>query len=522
MILHDVKQGTPEWHVLRANHNTASEASAMMGFSRITSRSELLHLKATGTEKEFSEWAQKHLLDKGHAIEALALVIAEGILGEELYPCTGTSEEFPSLLASFDGINMAETIIWENKSWNEEKAAKVREGLVPIEDVYQVVQQLIVSRAERCLYMVTDGTQERTVHLFVELLPEDEQKLHRGWQQFNEDRAAYVPAVAKPVVTAAPISGLPAINYQLNGLALTSNLAAFRAAAEKAVEDSKQELVTDQDFADREALVKRFSEAEDKIKLVREQVIGEIKDVDVFHRELGEIGELIRQARLAGEKQVDARKAQIKLDIKTNAEKALNEHILAINTRLDVVVLPQIVANFAGVMKGKRTIVTLQDAADTELARLKIEANELAENVEANLITLRERAPDHQFLFADLQQLVLKAPEDLLAVIDNRLAEHKRQLQEKADREAEQQLVQQPPAPVAQHAASSGRQVQQSNNQRYRAVVTDKSALVQAIADGLATEDLLQVDQAALDSLMNDPKQARLPGVRTEKIPAAA
>ncbi|MCC3679201.1 YqaJ viral recombinase family protein [Staphylococcus epidermidis] len=522
MIIHDVKQGTPEWHALRANHDTASEASAMMGFSRNTSRTELLRLKATGSEKEFSDWTQKHLLDKGHAIEALALAIAEKILGEELYPCTGTSEEFPRLLASFDGINMAETVIWENKSWNEAKAEEVRGGVVPLEDQFQVVQQLVVSRAERCLYMVTDGTEENTVHLFVTLDPADEQKLHRGWQQFNEDRANYAPAEVKPQVIAAPVAGLPPINYKLNGLALTSNLAAFRAAAEKAVEESKRELATDQDFADREALCKRFGEAEEKIKLVREQVIGEIKDVDTFCRELGEIGEMIRQARLAGEKQVSARKEQIKLEIRNKAEKALTDHILAINTCLAVVTLPQIVANFAGAMKSKRTIATLQDAVDTELARAKIQANELAEMIEANLVTVQQRAPNHQFLFADLQQLVLKAPEDLLAVIDNRLVEHERQQREKAEREAAANQAQAPQVAASAAVPPAANQAQPARGQRFRAVVFDKSALIQAIADGHATEDLLMVDQAALDSLMNDPNQPRLPGVRAEKVPAAA
>lgn len=173
---------------------------------------------------------------------------------------------------------------------------------------------------------------------------------------------------------------------------------------------------------------------------------------------------------------------------------------------------------------------TLQDAVDTELAHVKIEANELAEMIEANLATVEQRAPDHQFLFADLQQLVLKMPEDLQAVIDNRLAEHERQQREKAERELREKAEQEAEAnraqvqPVAAEDASTAPATiaKPARGQRFRAVVVDKSALIQAIADGHATEDLLIVDQAALDSLMNDPNQARLPGVRAEKVPAAA
>lgn len=61
------------------------------------------------------------------------------------------------------------------------------------------------------------------------------------------------------------------------------------------------------------------------------------------------------------------------------------------------------------------------------------------------------------------------------------------------------------------------------DNRQWHAVVTDKSALIAAIAAGYGTEDLLIIDQAALDSLANDERQAmELPGVRAEPVPAAA
>lgn len=57
----------------------------------------------------------------------------------------------------------------------------------------------------------------------------------------------------------------------------------------------------------------------------------------------------------------------------------------------------------------------------------------------------------------------------------------------------------------------------------WRARVTDKSALIAAIAAGYGTEDLLIIDQAALDSLADDERQAmQLPGVIAEPVPASA
>ncbi|MFO6277775.1 Heme peroxidase, partial [Pseudomonas aeruginosa] len=58
---------------------------------------------------------------------------------------------------------------------------------------------------------------------------------------------------------------------------------------------------------------------------------------------------------------------------------------------------------------------------------------------------------------------------------------------------------------------------------QWRARVVDKSAFIAAIAEGLATEDLLVVDQPALDSLANSKGQTlNLPGVIVEKAPAKA
>lgn len=63
----------------------------------------------------------------------------------------------------------------------------------------------------------------------------------------------------------------------------------------------------------------------------------------------------------------------------------------------------------------------------------------------------------------------------------------------------------------------------QQDTCQWRAVVVDKSALIAAIAAGYGTEDLLIIDQAALDSLANDARQSlELAGVRAEPVPAAA
>lgn len=546
MIIHEVIQGSPEWNALRAVHDTASEAPAMMGASKYQSRTELMQQKKTGSSAEVSASQQK-LFDRGHATEAAARKIVESMLGEDLYPITASEG---NLLASVDGIDMAETLLFEHKLWNESLANQVRAGSLEPHYYWQLEQQLLVTGAERVIFVCSDGTEDNFEYMYYTPVAGRAQELLNGWEQFNIDLANFTPTEVKAATVAAPVVNLPTINYKLDGLALTSNLDLFRKAAEQAVEDSKKELKTDQDFANRDALNKSFGEAENKIKVLQEQVIGEFQDIAKFTRELGEIGELIRQARLAGEKQVTARKEAIKLEIRNGGVDAFTAHVEAINKRLGKVQLPAIAADFAGVMKGKRTIATLQDAVDTELARVKIIANDLAEKIETNLATLREDSVGYEYLFRDAQELVLKENDHLKAIITTRVTEQKRIEKERADAEelARQEEIDRinrgdpdpafaealltpaaTPEPVAAQAEApaapapargNGSSMRQAST--WHAVVVDKSALIAAIAAGFGTEDLLIIDQAALDSLANDKRQAlELAGVVAEPVPAS-
>ena len=76
MISHNVIQGSPEWHALRAEHFNASEAPAMMGESKYMSRAQLIRQKATGVVPEVDAATQRRF-DAGHDTEAKARAILE-------------------------------------------------------------------------------------------------------------------------------------------------------------------------------------------------------------------------------------------------------------------------------------------------------------------------------------------------------------------------------------------------------------------------------------------------------------
>lgn len=430
MITINKKQGSDEWKADRASQRNASEASIIMGVHDNVKRDELIHMKATGTEQEFSAWVQKNVLDKGHAVEALARPIIENDLGDDLFPVVGCSDD-EYLHASYDGLTFDQTTVWECKQWNKAKAESVSQNKVPECDYWQVVQELAVSGAEQAIYTVTDGTEENTVSAEMKRSEADIKKLYSAWAQFDEDLAAYKTKLTAGEIEqpkqaqSEVIRDLPAVTYKMNGLALTSDLPAFRQQAEALIEKSKQPLETDDDFATAETLVKVFKSAEDKLAGIAEQVLGEVQDIDAFTKDLKQIQEQIRQARLATDKQVKSEKDRRRIEIINKAQHDLNNHIQAQQAKLDGYALPAYQADFVGAMKGKKTIDSLQSAANDELARAKIDISQRADEMQRNLKSFTALAADHKFLFADIQQLLWKEEGDFVAMVKSRIADHK-------------------------------------------------------------------------------------------------
>lgn len=419
----EVQQGSEAWLRARSKHHTASEAPIMMGASRKATRADLLRMKATGDEQEHSRWVKEVLFERGHDVESAARPIAEKIIGEDLYPVTATDDGY--LLASFDGITMLEDVIWECKQWNEAKAAVVREGRCPAEDYWQVVQQLAVSGAERCLYMVTNGTEEGTVTCWVDPDADDIEHLRASWAQFDKDLAEWQPADPTKHLEGDTPDDLPVLRVQVTGSVTASNLEEYRERALAIFRGINTDLQTDQDFATAETTVKWCKSVEQKIEQAKEATLAQTADIDQVMRTLDELRAECRKTRLGLEKSVKTEKEQRRSEIAHSARQQLQAHIDEINSGLGKVQLPEIPCDIAGAMKGKKTIDSLRAAADQAVADAKIEASRIGQKMQAGLAVLREEAQGYEGLFRDAQSLVQKDTEDLRAVIRDRIREQK-------------------------------------------------------------------------------------------------
>lgn len=432
-MIHDLAQGSDEWHQFRLEHFGASEAAAMLGMSSKTTRTELLRMKHTGLAKEFSAWVQEKILDRGHEVEAMARPIVESLIGQDLYPATYS---IGKLSASCDGLTMDGDFAFEHKQWNTELAAALDSGTLPDEYMPQCQQVLLVTGAERLIFVCSDGSREKFRYLWVDPDAAWQQRIVAGWTQFNQDLENYqhVEVAATPV--AASIDDLPALTVQLVGQVTSSNLAQWQGVVAARIQAINTDLQTDQDFADAEKMVKFLESGEKKLELVKEQSLAQTSSIDELFRAIDSIKGEMRSKRLELDKIVTNRKASIRAEIERRGHDALAEHITTLQDRCEGM-MPAVRGDFAGKMKGKRTVASLHDAVDTELARAKIEANEIADRIDGNLRMYAEIAAGYEFLFSDLRNLVNQTKDAFTAMVELRINKHAQAETDRKKREEE-------------------------------------------------------------------------------------
>lgn len=519
MQIVDVVQGSQEWLDLRTKHFCASEASAMLGLSKKLSRSDLLRMKATGAEREFSAWVRDNVLADGHEAEAAARPHVEAFMQEDLFPCTATLEvDGLPLLASFDGVTMDESATWENKLRNAGLVTNLQAGVVGDEYWPQLEQQLLVSGAGRTYFTAADTDGAVAAGIWYESIPERRAQVIAGWQQFAADLASYQHQEVIPAAVAAPQETLPAVSVQVTGsIAVIDNLSVFGDALMAYVKRINKAPQTDQDFADLEATAKALKKAEDALDAAEVNALGQTASLDTLRRSVAQYRDLARTSRLTVEKLVKAEKENRRNAIMQGGVNALREHVDTLNKRLGKSYMPDRQwADFPGAMKGLKTMTSLQNAVDTELARAKIDSSACADRIGINLASLRDLAKDHAFLFADAAQIVLKDNADLVAVIKTRIADHsaaeeKRLEAEREKIRAEEQAkmrTTEPALPPAAQAvqAPSGGQPQEP------AATAAIPAIWQAARDRvvLLLDDLSVAELGMVESAINDIRVERL------------
>lgn len=446
MQIHALEQGTPEWDQFRLTHYGASEAAVMLGLSKKTTRSELLRMKHLGDAKEFSRWVQENILDHGHAVEALARPIVDDLIGDELYPVTCSAPLMPAwssydVSASCDGLTMGEDTAFEHKQYNADLFASVSAGIVPDEHMPQCQQVLMITGAERLYFVVSDGTEEKMAYTIVTPDQAWFDRILAGWCQFDKDLAAYSLPESEKILAAEPVLSLPAVAVQVSGqIAITENFKAFEVALRGFLEVRLiREPKTDQDFVDLDGQIKMMKEAETALDAAEAQMLAQISSVDDAKRQKDLLAKLLRDNRLIAEKMLASEKDRRRAELIETARKTMNAHHAALQNEIEELRLPLEMPDFAGAIKGLKTLTSMQDRLDVALSTGKIAADQAAADLRAKLAWVDANAADHRHLLADLQKLAAKPLEDFQMAIVVRIENNKKLEAER--RELERELI---------------------------------------------------------------------------------
>jgi len=458
-VFHSLVQGSPEWHEFRATQYNASDAPAVLGVSLYTDRAALVRAHALGSSEEIDPETQRRF-DQGHAAEAAARPIIEERMNESLFPgvVSRVVEGLP-LSASCDGLTLSADWCFEHKLWNESLAAEVVSGRVPDSHAPQLEQQLLVTGARRCLFVVSDGTREKMVNCWYESAPDLRARLVAAWAQFREDVANYEHKEVPPPAAAPVLAALPVLTLDIIGSVRDTNLGAYQSAITARIEAINTALETDEDFAEAEANVKLLKEGEGEVKAAKARALEQAADINALFDAADALSALMRKKRLELEKLVASRKDAIRAEIVAEAVDELRLHATKLAEGCDTRIgAPGVPAEFrstvAAAMKGKRTVATLRDAAHQAVTDAKLALNEVVSLRAANLRAYDELniSREAHYLFPDLDRLVDKPLDDFIATIKSRIADEiERQRQREAEERARAERLRQnaPEAPPA-------------------------------------------------------------------------
>ena len=457
MKIHNVTQGSPEWHALRARCRNASELAAVRGRSKYQKRTDLIRIKATGITPDIDDATQR-LFDRGHEAEAKARVIVEQMIGEDLYPVVATTDD-EYLLASSDGSNMLGSLGFEHKLLSESLVAQIRAGQLDPHYTDQMDQQFAVFGFEKIIFACSDGTPENFYSMEYTGNPESIARIRADWAQFEKDLANYEFPEEKQVLVADVVKDLPAVMVQVYGsVSIVDNFALFEVALRDFIDNKLvRSPQTDQDFVDLDEQIKSLKKAEDALDAAEVQMIAQVASVDSMKRTKDMLHKLARDNRLMAEKLLKAEKENRKAEIVTAANREFSDHLATLLKRVGVPI--PVTGSFGEAVKGLKSLDSMRDKVATALANAKIEANAIADRIDANRKTVEDMS-----LFPDFAQVCTKAPDDFVALLamrtaarkeaeEKRLAEERERIraeeQAKAQREAAEVLRKQQEAEAA-------------------------------------------------------------------------
>lgn len=183
-------------------------------------------------------------------------------------------------------------------------------------------------------------------------------------------------------------------------------------------------LTTDDDFLGAIDHVKSFKTAEKSLKDAKQSAIDQASDIQKLFAAIDEISGEARQARLSLERQIRARKAEIKEECIQSGIETVHAFINMESDDFKLtdhsVYLDR--SRFEAAIKGKGGIKGIKSAISILCAKIKSEISQKAAEVTGNSIKLDSLHEKYRLLFQDRNSLLTLNAQELSLTIEKRIA----------------------------------------------------------------------------------------------------
>lgn len=503
MQMHELQQGSQEWHEHRAKYFNASDAPAMMGCSPYKTRDQLLFEKFTGLTPEITAFNQK-IFDDGHRYEALARPMAEEIIGDDLMPAVITDGD---ISASLDGKGFILPVNWENKTLNQDIKVAFERDEIPKYIRIQVEQQMRIDA--ECQKTLITASKFDEYNQLVEILHKWYLRDDALWQEileeklrFEQDLKTYVPDYSVPVFS-APAAGAPMVSVQAEGRVIQSNLPVVIEYVEKEKENLGNIIFqTDEDYEFAGNKGKEYRNLQECAKRAKESMLEGTIAIGEAVRQLDYIYKLSGEMALHLEKAVKQNKINKQTELIVAGKKLFAEQIARINETIKPLKVTISEPNFAEAMKGKKTVKSFEAACTGILRDSLQEAETQSRELHANLALFGFVREEYGFLFEDFEIIAHRSTVNFQEIMNLRIANYKAaEAEKKAKLEAEMKRQAEIEEAARQAAVVAAAEKQRLDNERMR---------LEAEKQQREKEEKHSADLAKVHAQLEKEKQARI------------
>ena len=230
------------------------------------------------------------------------------------------------------------------------------------------------------------------------------------------------------------------LTIKLTGEIQDSNFDEWKKDLIKQIKATPTELSTDDEYAAADDQVKQFKTAEKALKKAKQSALEQAGDIQTLFDAIDEVSAETREIRLTLERQIKARKKQIKADSMKQGMAAIKAMIASQSADFKLIDHSEYLnkALLEGAVKGRSSLRTMEKSVTKLTNEIAEKIRIRAELVAKNADTLKNLDKDQQAIFQDRDDLLALSEEELASTITERLevagAETKAPTKPKADK----------------------------------------------------------------------------------------